>query len=148
MKRHREPREQRFSVPKDLGIDLLFLKDKRLKGTVYNRQVKRDARILEAGKRENEEVVPKGFFRNFNDRKERKLVTIHHLKERGQTIIKGDRAEDINSTIINIKLVSSLTHASYLGRELEEVETTLRIRKNYIQDEPLFPSTWRSRLEN
>jgi len=130
--------KQRFSVPKDLGIDLLFLKDKRLKGTVYDRRLERNARILEAGKREGEEVDPKGFFRILIDRKERKLVAIHHLKERGQIVIKGDRAEDISSTIINMKLVSSLTHASYLGRELEKAETALRIGKNYIQDEPLF----------
>jgi dihydropteroate synthase-like protein len=131
---------KRFSVPKDLGIDLLFLKDKRLKEAFYDRRLGIDARILEARKRESEVVDPKGFFRILIDRKERKLVAIHHLKERGQTIIKGDTAEDVSSTIINMKLVSTFTHASYLGKELEKAETALRIGKHYIQDEPLFSS--------
>ena len=39
-----------------------------------------------------------------------------------------------------MKLVSSLTHASYLGREVEKAETAFRIGKNYIQDESLFLS--------
>jgi dihydropteroate synthase-like protein len=132
--------KKRCSVPKDLGIDLLVLKDKRLKEAVYDRRFERDARILEAERREGEAVDPKGFFRILIDRREGKLVAINHLKDRGRTIIKGDRAEDITSTIINMKLVSSLAHASYLGRELEKAETALRIGKNYIQDEPLFLS--------
>jgi dihydropteroate synthase-like protein len=132
--------KKRFSVPKDLGIDLLFLKDKRFKEAVYDRRLERDAQTLEAERREGEAVDPKGFFRILIDRKEGKLVAIHHLKERERIIIKGDRAEDISSTIINMKLVSTLTHASYLGKELEKAETALRIGKNYIQDEPLFSS--------
>ena len=131
--------KQRFSIPKDFDIDLFFLKDdKQLKETIYDKRLEKDARILEARKRENEEVYPKGFFRININRKERKLVASHYLKERGQIIIKENRTEDINSTIINLKLVSFHTHKSYLGKELEKAEMALRIEKNYIQDEPLF----------
>lgn len=131
--------KQRFSIPKDFDIDLFFLKDdKQLKETIYDKRLEKDARILEARKHKNEEVYPKGFFRININRKERKLVASHYLKERGQIIIKENRTEDINSTIINLKLVSFHTHESYLGRELEKAEMVLRIGKNYIQDEPLF----------
>ncbi|MEE8569659.1 MAG: DUF4346 domain-containing protein, partial [Candidatus Bathyarchaeia archaeon] len=57
---------------------------------------------------------------------------------KGQIIIKENRTEDIDSTIINLKLVSFHTHMSYLGKELEKAEIVLRNGKNYIQDEPLF----------
>jgi dihydropteroate synthase-like protein len=94
--------KQRFSVPKDFGIDLLFLKDKRLKRTIYDRRLEKDAKRLEARKREREEVNPKGSFRILINRKERKLVATHYPKEKGQIIIKEDRTEDIDSTIINL----------------------------------------------
>ena len=94
--------KQRFSVPKDFGIDLLFLKDKRLKKTIYDRRLEKDAKRLEARKREREEVNPKESFRILINRKERKLVATHYPKEKGQIIIKEDRTEDIDSTIINL----------------------------------------------
>lgn len=132
--------EKRNSVPKDLGLNLLVLKDKRLKDVSYEKTVERNAQIIEAEELRGEEVDPKGFFRILIDRKEKKLVAIHHLAGRRPTIIKGDKAEDVCSTIIKMKLVSTLNHASYLGKELEKAETALRMEKSYIQDEPLFPA--------
>jgi dihydropteroate synthase-like protein len=131
---------KRMSVPKDLGIDLLVLKNKRREDPVYDRRVERDAQMLEAGSRGEEAAVdPTGGFRILIDREARKLVAIHYLNEGGETIIKGGNAEDLCAAIIRRKLVSTVTHASYLGRELAKAETALRSGKNYVQDEPVFP---------
>jgi dihydropteroate synthase-like protein len=131
---------KRMSVPKDLGIDLLVLKNKRREDPVYDRRVERDAQTLEAGSRGEEAAVdPTGGFRILIDREARKLVAIHYLNEGGETIIKGGNAEDLCAAIIRRKLVSTVTHASYLGRELAKAETALRSGKNYVQDEPVFP---------
>ncbi|KON29102.1 hypothetical protein AC480_03635 [miscellaneous Crenarchaeota group archaeon SMTZ1-55] len=131
--------ETRNSTPKDLGVDLLLLKDKRLKDESYEKTWERNARIIEAAA-EGEDLDPKGCFRILIDRKEKKLVAIHHLAGSRPTIIRGEKAEDVCSTIINMRLISTLNHASYVGKELEKAELALRIGKSYIQDEALFPA--------
>ncbi len=130
----------RNSVPKDLGLNLLRLKDKRLRDISYEKTWERDARIIEAAEAKGEDLDPTGCFRILIDRKEKKLVAIHHHAGSRPTIIRGDKAADVCSTIINMKLISTLNHASYLGKELDKAETALRMGKSYIQDEALFPA--------
>ena len=36
--------------------------------------------------------------------------------------------------------LSCLDHALYLGRELQKAETALRLGRDYVQDEPLWPA--------
>jgi len=52
----------------------------------------------------------------------------------------GESARDILGEIVDRGLVTRLDHAGYLGRELERAETALRLGKSYSQDEPLFPT--------
>ena len=131
---------KRRSVPKDLGLDLLVLKNKRREDSTYDRRLERDARTLDAGQQEEGEAEdPAGGFRILIDREAGKLVAIHHRTERGDTVIKGGSADALCAAIIRERLVSTLTHASYLGRELAKAETALRTGKNYVQDEPVFP---------
>ncbi len=131
---------KRRSVPKDLGLDLLVLKNKRREDPTYDRRLERDAQTLDAGQLEEDEAEdPAGGFRILIDREAGKLVAIHHRTERGDTVIKGGSADALCAAIIRQRLVSTLTHASYLGRELAKAETALRSGKNYVQDEPVFP---------
>ena len=61
------------------------------------------------------------------------------LAQNGPVTVAGRNARDILNTIIERGLVSRLDHAGYLGRELERAEIALRLKKNYVQDEPLWP---------
>jgi dihydropteroate synthase len=55
--------------------------------------------------------------------------------------VAGRCARDILNTLIDMGLVSRLDHAGYLGLELEKAEMALRLRRAYVQDEPLLPSS-------
>ncbi len=111
--------------PKDLGLNLLVLKEKT---AVPSR--KPSGSIVEA--KANKKFVrdPKGDFRIriWNG----KIVCEHE----NVTII-GKTAKEIIDTIIELDLVSRLDHAGYLGRELMKAEIALKLRKNYVQDEEL-----------
>lgn len=130
--------KKRNSVPKDLGFDLLLLKDKQLRDIPYEKNIEANALIIEARKDDERRPDSKGYFRIFVDRRKGKIVAIHQHNQKPSTIIKGEKAEEICSTIIKMKLVSTLNHASYLGRELEKAETALKIGKTYLQDEEIF----------
>ena len=54
--------------------------------------------------------------------------------------VAGRNARDILNTLIERGLVSRLDHAGYLGRELERAEIALRLKRSYVQDEPLWSS--------
>ena len=130
--------KKRSSVPKDLGLDLLILKDKRLRDEAYDETGEEGATIVNARETGGDELDSKGMFKISIDRKEKLLIATHFLGDVKREVIKGRNAKGVYSTIIGMNLISSLSHAAYLGRELEKAETTLRIGKTYIQDEPLF----------
>jgi tetrahydromethanopterin S-methyltransferase subunit A len=62
---------------------------------------------------------------------------VEHYKNNGRLlhIIEGKDASTICSTIINMKLVSRMDHAAYLGRELAKAEYALSSNTRYIQDQ-------------
>ncbi len=111
--------------PKDLGFDLLMLKEKRAVSGLSPTK-----NIVEA--EESKEFVrdPKGDFRIWiwNGR----IVCEHE-----SVTIVGRSAKEILDTVIRLNLVSRLDHAGYLGRELMKAEIALKLGKNYVQDEPL-----------
>ena len=111
--------------PKDLGLNLLVVKEKtRMEGEEPRGDV------VEA--KESEEFVrdPKGDFRIWiwKDR-----IVCEHEK----AIVVGRNAKEILDTILKLDLVSRLDHAGYLGRELMKAEIALKLGKNYVQDEDL-----------
>jgi dihydropteroate synthase-like protein len=130
--------KKRNSVPKDLGLDLLILKDKRLRDEAYDKKSEEGAAIVIAREIVEEDCDPKGEFKISIDRKEKLLVATRFIADSCKEIIKGRNAKEVYLTIIHMNLVSTLSHAAYLGRELEKAETALNINKTYIQDEPLF----------
>ncbi len=125
----------RGSPPKDLGLDLLVVKDKR--------------RITMPIEAEGAEVVTleeyklpvsidrAGIFKirvNHDDG----YIEALYIGPRGKKLIRAWEASTITNYIIDKGLVSSLSHAAYLGRELVKAEEALRIGKNYVQEKPLF----------
>jgi dihydropteroate synthase-like protein len=130
--------KKRSSTPKDLGLDLLILKDKRLRDEPYDRKLEAGARVIRAKAFNEDYRDPKGIFKISVDRKEKRLVATRFVEKNREEIIKGENAEETIMTIIHMGFVSSLSHAAYIGKELNKAEIALKIGKTYIQDEPLF----------
>lgn len=66
-------------------------------------------------------------------------IVVKH-KKRGQEykVVVGNNAEEICNKLIELKLVSSLSHAMYLGRELKRAEYALKHSRDYVQDAESF----------
>jgi dihydropteroate synthase-like protein len=134
--------KKRGSVPKDLGVDLLVLKDKRKHEEPYDPQLEADAHVTVADETvEPASVDPEGVFRITVDRNAGTIVALHFAAaeaEKPNNVIKGETAEAVYAKIVEIGLVTRLDHAAYLGGELAKAEIALRTGKEYIQDSILF----------
>ncbi len=134
--------KKRGSVPKDLGLDLLVLKDKRVREEPYNKEIEADAQVIMATeKSEPATLDTMGVFRITLDRNEETIVALHFAKlqaDKPSNIVKGRTAEGVYAEIVERGLVTRLDHASYLGSELAKAEIALKTGKEYIQDRPLF----------
>jgi dihydropteroate synthase-like protein len=134
--------KKRGSVPKDLGIDLLVLKDKRKHEEAYDEKLEAGTQVI----RPDEAVAPaavdpQGVFRITVDRDAGNIVALHFATaeaDKPSNIFKGVTAEAVYAKILELCLVSQLGHAAYLGAELAKAEVALRTGKEYIQDNPLF----------
>ncbi|VVB86380.1 Uncharacterised protein [uncultured archaeon] len=123
----------RNSAPKDLGIDLLTLKEKR--GREFG---KLPGNAIEARGSEKWHLDPAGCFKiEITDSKiqdgkfcQGKIIAKHNEKS-----ITGETAKVVLDTIINMGLVSRLDHSAYLGRELMKAELALKFRRSYSQDD-------------
>ena len=115
-KRHRES-------PKDLGVDLLVIKEKRQRAEL----VEPSEVVIEA-KRHPFKLDPRGSFNIF--------VRGGRIYARNDDVtIVGADAESILHTIIDRGLVSMLDHAGYLQAELKKAELEIRFRRGYLQDD-------------
>ena len=133
--------KKRGSVPKDLGLDLLVLKDKRLRGEPYNSEIEEETPVIAATESLELEVLDeKGLFKIAVDHNRGTIVAVHipSQQDKPNVIIKGKTAENIFSKIEEMKLITRLDHAAYLGRELAKAEIALKTGKEYIQDSQLF----------
>lgn len=134
--------KKRGSVPKDLGIDLLVLKDKRKHEEAYDKKLEADVQVTMAD--ENLEPMAtdtQGVFRIIVDRNAETIVVLHFATaeaEKPSNIVKGEIAETVCAKIVQMGLVTRLDHAAYLGSELAKAEIALRTGKEYIQDTFLF----------
>ncbi len=117
---------ERKSPPKDLGLDLLVLKEKRR----FPGEIK-VYRPVEAKSGHGFEPDPAGRF----------VIGVSGglivAKHRSLEVV-GKSARDIMNTLIDRGLVTRLDHAGYLGRELQKAEIALTLGRSYIQDEPIF----------
>lgn len=131
---------KRDSVPRDLGLDLLVLKDKVDRELSFNVAA---ARVVEAKKQRVTPVVmdPCGVFRVMVDRDAGELVAMHYATEdttKPSCAIRGVDAQAVMTEVFRLGLVSRLDHAGYLGGELAKAEAALRVGRGYVQDAALF----------
>lgn len=123
------------SIPKDLGISLLILKDKRRSEHMPNENA---SEIVIASEEEREwSLDPMGIFKIYVNHDEG-LIYALYIGRKGRILIKGRTAKAIRDEILTRGLISSLSHAMYLGAELAKAEEALRIGKDYVQELPLF----------
>jgi dihydropteroate synthase-like protein len=134
--------KKRRSVPKDLGIDLLILKDKRVNEEPYDKKLEVKAKVVTAPEKPAPAILDsEGMFKISIDRAEGVLVAVHYTSldmTKPTNIVKGKTAESLYAKIVAMDLVSKLDHAAYLGAELAKAEIALRTGKEYVQDSSLF----------
>ncbi len=134
--------KKRGSVPKDLGIDLLILKDKCSREEPYDGQLETQASLTIATDPTGTFTVdPKGNFKIAIDRVSGEIVAVHFADadlKQPANVVKGKSAQAVYGKLVELGLVSRLEHAAYLGCELGKAEVALQTGKAYLQDGPLF----------
>ena len=67
--------------------------------------------------------------------REQPLLVEHYTNDGVlRNVIEGTDAASICATIVEMKLISQLDHAAYVGRELAKAELSLSAELKYIQD--------------
>ncbi len=68
--------------------------------------------------------------------KKDKLITVEHYSYENKLLrtIEGKSSRNIYHTLISNKWVKDLTHAAYLGKELERAELSIRKKFKFVQD--------------
>ncbi len=131
--------ERRGTPPKDLGVDLLVLKEKRRSEKPYDPGVEEGVEIVEAVGDDDLVLDDMGWFVIRLDREEGLIAVVHYrARNEPDLVVKGREARDIYQTILRRGLVGRLDHAAYLGKELLKAETALNLGKSYVQDGALF----------
>lgn len=125
--------KSRKSIPKDLGINLIVLKDKR-KGELIQEEI--EAPIITGEADYYFKQDPSGSFKIMV--KDGIINAVHYKKMKPHIIIQGKSSKPVYDTIIKEGLISRIEHATYLGAELQKAEIAAKLGKNYIQDFPLF----------
>lgn len=125
--------QDRGSAPKDLGVDMLAIKEKRRRE--YGEL---PTNYFDAVGREKWHLDPAGCFKielTDEDIRNAKLYPGKILARNNNYAIAGSTAKDILDTIIERGLISRLDHAAYLGRELMKAELALKFKRSYSQDD-------------
>jgi len=119
--------------PKDLGVDLLYIKDKNHVKPIIDPREKH-IETIHAHKDKKSEMEDVEFRIYLTD----KINAVVYKDGVPKLRFMGRRASKIYKEIIGRNLIRNLYHAAYLGKELTKAEIALRLGKNYIQDEELF----------
>jgi len=130
---------ERSSPPKDLGLDLLVIKEKLRREEEYNRAICKYAREIPVRKRKFV-YDPIGCFKVIVDRDRGCIVVCHYKydREKPDVVIRGTDSLEISTTIIESGLLSRFDHAAYLGIELTKAQIALETGKSYVQDNTLL----------
>ncbi|TGC08742.1 dihydropteroate synthase-like protein [Methanolobus halotolerans] len=121
--------KERKSSPKDLGIDLIEIKEKRRRTDAVMPD-----NFVRAEKSRMWTVDPKGSIR-INVIPESYGKGGYILAEHDSVSIVGRSAGEVMDTILDMKLVSRMEHAAYLGQELKKAELALKFGRSYSQDD-------------
>ncbi|MDD1728889.1 MAG: dihydropteroate synthase-like protein [Methanospirillum sp.] len=112
--------------PKDLGIDLFSIKEKRRRREPPLEYTS----VIEADQMPDEiRYDPRGNFRIGIE--DGWIVAV-----RNGTAVRGRRWQDVLYTLLKDDMVSLLDHAGYLGRELYKAELAIRFDRSFEQDGP------------
>ena len=125
--------KNRGSAPKDLGINLLILKDKRKREKIIEDI---DTPIILGVEDYKFKQDPCGSFKLMFERDV--IRAVHYKNMNPDVSITGETAKQVYDMIIKQGLVSRVEHAAYLVAELQKAEISLKLGKNYLQDFPLF----------
>jgi dihydropteroate synthase-like protein len=123
----------RGSIPKDLGIRLLILKDKH-KAQQLDEEI--NVSVIEGEADYKFKQDPAGSFKIIV--KDGIINAVHYQKMKPHLSIQDKSAKPIYDMIIKQGLISRIEHATYLGAELQKAEIAAKLGKNYTQDFPLF----------
>jgi dihydropteroate synthase-like protein len=127
------------SYPKDLGVDLLIYKDKKLQDEPIEDD--KNAKVYYCNEPLSYMNDPKGWFKVYVDRI-RKEVVVHHKPKynslESDVVIRGTSVEGIYRTIASLGLVSRLDHASYIAAEVQKAYIALKMNRTYIQDSDIL----------
>jgi dihydropteroate synthase-like protein len=126
----------RGTAPKDLGLDLLRLKEKRRVWDEYDEGIEGKAEVIRAGAPGEFKPDPRGSFRLFVHGDE--IIAVLYRKGEPEVVVKGKTAKEVSHEITRRGLVTTVEHAVYLGRELQKAETALRTGRGYVQDRNVF----------
>jgi dihydropteroate synthase-like protein len=113
--------------PKDLGIDLLKLKERRRRPEY----VVTSRNVFNADDFDREIFTPDPLGNFVIGIKDGMIYARHD----SGTTIQGDSAETIIDAIFKLELISTTSHAGYLGRELKQAEIALKLDRSYAQDD-------------
>ena len=132
--------ERKGTPPKDLGLDLLVLKEKRWIEDEYENGIEKNVRVISATGETVFKPDQSGWFKIQVDRGSSEIVALYYKRNEKNptTIIKGRTTRDVYQTIIRKCLISNYDHAAYLGKELEKAFIALKLDRSYVQDEDLF----------
>ena len=90
------------------------------------------------GKRIPLDYDHKGFFVITTDAEKKQITVKHYFKDnKPGYLIQGHSAEAILLSLLQNELISQLSHAGYLGAELNKAETALKLNLKYEQDQSL-----------
>jgi dihydropteroate synthase-like protein len=131
--------KRRGTPPKDLGIDLLKLKEKRWVERPYDDSVEETVEVMNAKEGAELTLDDKGWFVIKIDRDAGLVVATHFRSHQDpDLVVKGKSAREIYNSILGRSLVGRMDHAAYLGKELTNAELALKLGRSYVQDEALF----------
>jgi tetrahydromethanopterin S-methyltransferase subunit A len=102
----------------------------KIKGTTLP-----SAEIIEAEAPDHIPMDKAGYFVVIPEREKGRIIVEHYSYDNKLLrVIQGKTARDLYHTMIKNKWVSTLTHAAYLGKELEKAELSMNMGFSYVQD--------------
>ncbi len=130
--------EKRGTVVKDLGMDLLLLKEKLW--TEHTISLNPGIKVVEGFGETVYRPDKTGWFRVQLDRNRSLIQAIFYKtgEKEPSVVIEGEDSRVVYQTIIRRKLITKLDHAAYLGKELEKAAIALKLGRSYTQEDPLF----------
>lgn len=114
----------RNTPPKDLGLDLLVLKEKRGRPSAQAPEG-----CIDGEESEGWELDPEGAY-TIHLTEDGRILAVHR-----DFCVLGSTAREVCDAILASGRISSLSHAMYLGRELARAELALRLGRSYAQDD-------------